>query len=61
MILISNLLGIEVPTPKWELLPHGGLVVTVENQNGLTEVDLHFSINKEVHGVEVGDFNEIIR
>ncbi len=52
--------NIDVPVPTWELLAGGGLKASVPDQDGLSQVDLHFSINKEVPGVAAGDHNIII-
>ena len=47
----------DVPDVTWELLPGGGLHAAVPDQTGLSEVDLHFNINKELPGVAAGDYN----
>jgi len=49
-----------VPRPTWTLLPGGGLRAVVPDQAGLSEVDLHFNLNKPLPGVQAGDYNQLI-
>ena len=51
----------EVPEAEWEIMENGGLRAKVPNIEGLSEVDLHFNINKPLSGVSAGDYNVIIR
>ena len=39
----------------------GGLRVKVPNVDGISQAQVHFSINKPVSGVSVGDYNIEIR
>jgi hypothetical protein len=61
-MLISVLVAAcaEVPTPVFELLPGGGLRVTVADQPGQSEVDLHFNLNVPLPGVTAGEYNVIM-
>ena len=50
-----------MPEAIWEIMEDGGLRAIVPNVDGLSEVDLHFNINKPLSGVSAGDYNIIIR
>jgi len=41
----------EVPEAEWEIMLTGGLRAKVPSLEGLSEVDLHFNINKPLSGV----------
>ena len=48
---------VNVPDPIFSIASGGGLRIEVPDASGLTQIDLHFSINKPVPGVSVGDYN----
>ena len=60
-VLLGSASAIDVPTPKWMLKSGGGLKVSVPDVSGISEVHLHFNINKELPGVAAGDYNVMIK
>ena len=52
---------VPVPDPVFSIPSAGGLRIEIPDVSGLTEADIHFSINKPVPGVAAADYNIIIR
>ena len=50
-----------VPDPVFSIAGGGGLRIEIPDVSGLTEVDIHFSVNKPVQGVAAADYNIIIK
>lgn len=59
-LLVSLALGADVPDPRWYIADGGGLRAEVDDVSGMTQVHLHFSINKPVTGVSAADYNIMI-